>query len=92
MTLFGLLPTHRGVQCLHSEGGWVYVSVGIHIRLLSPWVRAGVLDRGLHIHHLQVCAELLLRHAVTVESILADEVRVQVGRHARAGRHLHVLH
>lgn len=79
---------------MHREGGRVDVSVCVDVGLLGPGVGAGdgVLHRGLDVHHLEVGAELLLRHAVPVEAVLADEVRVQVGRHARAWGHLHVLH
>lgn len=80
---------------MHSEWGrGVDIPVSIDVRLLSPWVGARVLDPGLHVHHLdgQVVELLLRRHPVAVEAVLADDVRVEVGRHARAGAHLHVLH
>lgn len=89
------LPAHGGVEGLHGEGGRrVDVPVRVHVGLLRARVGRGVLHAGLHVHHLhgQVVELLLRRHAIPVEPVLADDVRVQVGRHARARRHLHVLH
>lgn len=94
------LPAHGRVEGGHGEGGrGVDVAgVGVHVGLLGAGVSSGVLDSWLDIHHLhgQIVELLLRRHPVAVEPVLADvvrdDVRVQVGRHARAGAHLHVLH
>lgn len=85
------LPAHGGVERLHGERRRRVDVAVVHVGLLRPRVGA-VLHGGLHVHHLQVVELLLRRHAVAVEPVLADDVRVQVGRHARARRHLHVLH
>lgn len=92
--LGALLPAHGGVEGLHGERRRrrVDVAVRVHVGLLRARVGAAVLHARLHVHHLQVVELLLRRHAVPVEPVLADDVRVQVRRHARARGHLHVLH
>lgn len=83
---------------MHGEGRrwWVDVAVGVDVRLLGPRVRARILHSRLDVHHLdgQVVELLLRRHAIPVETVLADDrMRVQVGRHPGPwGCHLHVLH
>lgn len=88
------LPAHGGVQRLHGQRRRrrVDVAVRVHVGLLRARVGRAVLHARLHVHHLQVVELLLRRHAVPVEPVAADDVRVEVGRHARARRHLHVLH
>lgn len=89
------LPAHGGVERLHGERRRrrvVDVAVGVDVGLLRARVGRAVLHGVGRRHHLQVVELLLRAHAVAVEPVLADDVRVQVGRHARRRRHLHVLH